>query len=86
MSTITVTESKTHPGVLIDTSLDRATWDYYSQHYGQLVGKRIKRIVIESFEGQAMPVLEFDDGRVASACVMQDPEGNGPGHLDIITR
>ena len=59
---------------------------YLTSHYSQLIGRTVESIVFEKFDGcadQPVPVLRFTDG--TSAAVMQDPEGNGPGHLEIIT-
>ena len=50
-------------------------------HYGQLLGRTVKRILFERYEGQVLPCLEFADG--STAAVFCDPEGNGPGYLDI---
>jgi hypothetical protein len=51
-----------------------------------LIGRQITAIQWEEMEGQALPVLVLNgwdrDGNVASATVLMDPEGNGPGHLD----
>jgi len=51
------------------------------KHYGKLVGKTIQEIRFDNFEDAPCPVLIFTDG--TSASVMCDPEGNGPGFLDI---
>ena len=55
-------------------------------HYGNLVGRKILAIQWEDFEGHALPVLVLSGkdskGRPATAAVMCDPEGNGPGHLE----
>jgi len=55
-------------------------------HYAKLVGRQIIAIVWEELEGQALPILLLNghdrDGNAASATVLTDPEGNGPGHLD----
>ena len=41
-------------------------------------------------ERQALPVLVLSgwdrDENAASATVLMDPEGNGPGHLELSTR
>lgn len=50
-------------------------------HYEQLVGKTVKAIEWQDFEGHALPVLKFTDG--SDAAVLCDPEGNGVGYLDI---
>ena len=55
-------------------------------HYAKLVGRQITAIIWEEMEGQALPVLlltgQDRDGNDATAAVLMDPEGNGPGHLD----
>jgi hypothetical protein len=55
-------------------------------HYGKLVGRKILRIRWEDFEGHPLPVLVLSGkdskGGLATAAVMCDPEGNGPGHLE----
>jgi hypothetical protein len=56
------------------------------EHYAKLVGRRITAIDWEERERQALPVLLLNgwdrDGNAATAAVLVDPEGNGPGHLD----
>ena len=55
-------------------------------HYQKLVGRKILAIQWEDFEGHPLPVLVLSGkdskGRPATAAVMCDPEGNGPGHLE----
>jgi len=55
-------------------------------HYGKLVGRKILAIQWEDFEGHPLPVLVLSgkdsSGGLATAAVMCDPEGNGPGHLE----
>jgi len=55
-------------------------------HYGKLVGRKILAIEWEDFEGHPLAVLVLSGkdskGRLATAAVMCDPEGNGPGHLE----
>lgn len=71
------------PGIHAEVNLNMSA--YWIDHYGQLVGKEVKWIVFEMFEDdkhRPIPVIEFTDG--TSAAVMMDPEGNGPGHLEII--
>jgi hypothetical protein len=55
-------------------------------HYAKLIGRQITAILWEEMEGRALPVLILSgsdrDGNVATATVLMDPEGNGPGHLD----
>ena len=55
-------------------------------HYGKLVGRRITGIRWEELELRPLPVLLLDgkdqDGYPATAAVLCDPEGNGPGHLE----
>ena len=51
---------------------------YEVTYYGQIVGKRVSGLVTD---GQETYGLKFDDGTIA--WIMCDPEGNGPGFLDI---
>lgn len=51
------------------------------KHYGALIGKIVKDIEYQEFEGDTLATLVFTDGTKAS--VMQDPEGNGAGWLFI---
>ena len=55
-------------------------------HYGKLVGRKILAIQWEDFEGHPLPVLVLSgknrEGKLSTAAVMCDPEGNGPGHLE----
>jgi len=59
---------------------------YEREHYGKLVGRKILGIRWEDFEGHPLAVLILSGmdakGRPATADVMCDPEGNGPGHLE----
>ena len=57
--------------------------DVYAKHYGQLVGKTIKRVVRDGNPDGIgeMYGLECTDGTVA--WIQQDAEGNGPGFLSI---
>ena len=52
----------------------------YFKHYSKLIGKQIKRVVHDDADQVAFG-LEFTDGTIA--WIMCDPEGNGPGFLDI---
>ena len=55
-------------------------------HYGKLVGRKILAIQWEDFEGRSLAILVLSGkdskGKLATATVMRDPEGNGPGHLE----
>ncbi|MEI6036219.1 MAG: hypothetical protein WCS65_18285 [Verrucomicrobiae bacterium] len=55
-------------------------------HYEMLVGRKILGIHWEDFEGHALPLLVLSgkdpEGHQATAAVLCDPEGNGPGHLE----
>ena len=59
---------------------------YEREHYGKLMGRKILAIQWEDFEGHPLPVLVLSGkdskDRLATAAVMCDPEGNGPGHLE----
>ena len=56
------------------------------EHYAKLIGRQITAIQWEEMEGRVLPILVLTgsdrDGNAASATVLTDPEGNGPGHLD----
>lgn len=69
------------PHVWAEKSVAKSLGTVLPNHYGKLVGKTIQGIRFENFEDAPLPVLIFTDG--TSASVMCDPEGNGPGHLDI---
>jgi hypothetical protein len=66
-------------------------YNYYADHYKQLVGKtiitarpmtpdEIEDFYWQGYEEEAW-VLILNDG--SALIPMRDPEGNGPGHLDI---
>lgn len=52
------------------------------EHLGQLVGRKVTGLVKDPCPGIG-PIwgLKFDDGTIAF--ILCDPEGNGPGHLEI---
>jgi len=58
---------------------------YEEQYYGKLTGKKVHKVVHADPEGGDKQCygLQFTDGTIA--WIMCDPEGNGPGHLDIQT-
>lgn len=51
------------------------------EHLSKLKGKTVLDIVKDPSDGDDFYGLHFTDDTVA--WVMRDPEGNGPGHLDI---
>lgn len=55
---------------------------YMREHLGQLVGRKVTGLIKDPSDVQG-PIwgLRFDDGTLAF--ILCDPEGNGPGHLDI---
>ena len=67
-------------------------YNYYADHYKQLVGKTIIKVrpmapdEVEDFYWQGDEekawVLILNDG--SALIPMRDPEGNGPGHLEIV--
>lgn len=59
------------------SELDR----YHANYTKPLVGGTITDVVCE--DGLIVLVVECKDGVVRAGSVMCDPEGNGPGHLDI---
>jgi hypothetical protein len=52
------------------------------EHLRQLVGRKVTGLVKDPSPGVG-PIwgLKFDDGTMAF--ILCDPEGNGPGHLEI---
>jgi hypothetical protein len=60
--------------------------DYMFEYLEQLLGHTVIRVVkakdSEYTEGSYGLVLECN-GKKKQAWIDQDPEGNGPGHLDI---
>ena len=59
---------------------------YEVARYEKLVGRKILAIQWEDFKGHPLPVLVLSGknskSKLATAAVMCDPEGNGPGHLE----
>ena len=53
---------------------------YYEKEYGQLIGKKVVGLAADAADATFMG-LRFDDGTVA--WIQCDPEGNGPGFLQI---
>lgn len=62
--------------------------NYMFKHLKSLIGKKVKGLAVDNTRetladfGEPIWGLEFTDGTVAF--VMTDPEGNGPGFLEII--
>ena len=60
--------------------------NYMEKHLGQLVGRTVTGLVADpEFEedfGEPAYGLKFDNGSIA--WILRDPEGNGPGFLDIV--
>ena len=60
--------------------------EFERAHYDKLVGRQISAVFWEDIDGRPLPVLLLSgwdsDGDRATAAVLCDPEGNGPGHLD----
>jgi len=59
---------------------EHAVW---CEHYGKLVGKTVASVCFDNSD-TSMPTmygLLFSDGTIA--WIVCDPEGNGPGFLDI---
>ncbi len=56
------------------------------EHYDKLVGRHIMAVFWEDIDGRPLPVLllsgEDRDGNAATAAMLADPEGNGPGFLE----
>ncbi len=73
------------PGVDIDTRVHGKP-EYYAQHYGKLIGRKIVGVQLQHDPGfgGALPVLVLDNN--TAVFVLSDPEGNDAGHLDIVTK
>lgn len=62
--------------------------NYMRKHLQQLLGKTVTGLVVDNSKdtlldfGEPIWGLEFTDGTVVFA--MRDPEGNGPGFMEII--
>jgi hypothetical protein len=69
--------------VVVHSSINAEVSDFVVNHYAAFLGKTIKDVQIENMDGQPTPVLVFRDG--STAAVLCDPEGNGPGHLELWT-
>lgn len=50
-------------------------------HLKQLIGKGVVSLVASNHDDSGIYGLKFHDGTIA--WILCDPEGNGPGHLDI---
>ena len=57
--------------------------EFWIKHYGQLNGKTVKEVVHDGKDYDSFYGLRFTDGTIA--WIGQDPEGNGPGFLEIAT-
>lgn len=57
--------------------------DAFEKEYSKLVGKTVKRVVNDGGHGMTAKVygLQFTDSTIA--WILQDPEGNGPGFLEV---
>jgi hypothetical protein len=56
--------------------------ELYKTHYSKLVGKTVAKVVKNKTSGSdSFYGLMFTDGTIA--WISCDPEGNGPGFLDI---
>ena len=56
---------------------------FWKQHYGKVVGKTVAKVVMDAADHGVGEIygLMFTDGTVA--WILCDPEGNGPGFLEI---
>lgn len=73
--------SRPLPGVLVHKHVDPEAGKFWAKHYYELIGKTVSHVQIEEMDGAPCAVLVLTDGTVAT--VLCDPEGNGPGFLDI---
>jgi hypothetical protein len=60
--------------------------NYMGRYLGQLVGKTVTSLATDGEQDDSDTTwgLVFSDGTIA--WISCDPEGNGPGHLDIESR
>ncbi len=60
--------------------------DIEREHYQKLAGRYIMEVFWEDIDGRPLPILLLSgqdrDGNAATAAVLADPEGNGPGFLE----
>ena len=67
--------------------MGRVSHEYMKKHLGSLVGLQVRELAIDDSEdtleefGAPVYGLIFSDS--TTAWIMCDPEGNGPGFLDI---
>lgn len=63
--------------------------DWGFEHLGQLQSSRLVDIVkntdTDHRDDEYGLVFRLNDGTISTAWILRDPEGNGAGHLDIVT-
>lgn len=70
---------------MIDT-LQKQTETYHRNRLSSLVGKKITEVLIDFGEGELYtPFVGLKFGDSATVWCMCDAEGNGPGHLQLLT-
>lgn len=57
--------------------------DAYKTHYARLLGKTITRIVKDTADQDIGTVYGFELDSGETIWILCDPEGNGPGFLEI---
>lgn len=57
--------------------------EYMQEHLAPTVGQRITNVVVDDINDPYEPVLglKLEDG--STIWCLRDPEGNGPGHLEL---
>lgn len=79
----TIRVSEPVPGVLVQEGL--SVKNDIAEYFSKLVGRKIVNVQllqdIYSGGNEPLAVLVFDDD--SSASILCDPEGNGPGFIDI---
>lgn len=61
--------------------------DFYEKMYAKLVGGKIVGVARDSEEPEQKGLeIQMPNGQRVIAWILQDPEGNGPGCLDIVER
>lgn len=68
----------------------RGATDYFRDHYSQLIGATVTKVGKTKandaefrYEDEYHLVLKAPNGKTIVASILCDPEGNGPGFLDI---
>ncbi len=59
--------------------------DAFAKEYSKLIGRTVRNVIVDDSQNtisENIYGLEFTDG--TTVWILRDPEGNGPGFLEII--